>query len=321
MVLTGTATATVFMPTRLIPASALRDRPQPEYLIEHVMAQTGIGQMVGPSYEGKSFMALGQSLCITNGRPWFGYQVKQPGPVIYCLMEGLFDFRDRIDAWLAGNPGTTDDGLWLLPEEELNLADPKSLGQLSRDIDALSIEPRLIVIDTQALATAGTDENSNSEMGVVMANLKQLAQGYGCFVLVVHHTGHDRSRARGASAQKAALDTEIQVVDAAVTITKVKSYRPSKPMPFVLESQGNSVWAKPSVDHETVLWALLMDAGERGVTKREGALAVFDLDSEAKQRWVGRAFDRWVERGIAVVHDQSKPHRWTVRAEVRAMAS
>lgn len=307
--------------SRLVSVRELKRRPKPQYLIQDVMAQTGVGQLWGPTYSGKTFVGISLSLSVTNGRPWFGFPVNLRGPVVYALMEGAFDFAARIDAYLAANTGATEDNLWVLPEESLNLVSSESLNQLETDINALEIHPRLIVIDTQALATPGVEENSNTDMGLVLSNLKKLAKRYGCFCLLIHHTGHDQSHARGASAQRAALDTEIKVDDGRVQVTKVKSYRPSKPLAFVLEEQGDSVWAKPSEDPEKTLWPILLSAGEAGLTKRQGALAAFGSDEVKYVKRTERMFGKWVDQDLAVRRGrQPGPYHWVVTEVVSAVA-
>lgn len=175
-------------------------------------------------------------------------------------------------------------------------------------------EPRLIVVDTQALATPGADENSNRDMGLVLTNMKRLSTAHGCFVLLVHHTGYDTSHSRGASAQRCALDSELRVADGALTVTKVKSYKPSKPLAFDLVSSGReSVWARYNDDWQTVLWQILRDGTPGGgLTVVELAAHTFDDYADSPEMYdkrVERQLKRWTDRGVAAKH-RSRPARW-----------
>lgn len=96
-------------------------------------------------------------------------------------------------------------------ESPIDLGSRSSTDAIKAAIGELSAPPVLIVIDTQARATPGREENSNTEMGVVMNNCKELADEFGTFVLLVHHSGKSGPGARGASAQLAAVDASIQV--------------------------------------------------------------------------------------------------------------
>ena len=71
----------------------------------------------------------------------------------------------------------------------------------------------VLVIDTLARATAGQmDENNNSEMSKLIAGLDAIRERTGVHIMLVHHSGKDASKgARGASALRAACDTEIEL--------------------------------------------------------------------------------------------------------------
>jgi len=242
--------------------------------VEHVMPEYGVGQLFGPTYMGKSFVGLDLALRLANHEEteWFGHAINRHGPVVYVLMEGSWDFPARIDAWTAVHPGTSDDQLFTIHEEPLSLRDTRSMALLSDSISASGVEPVMVVIDTQSLATPGTDENSNTEMNQVFANVKHFAKGLNCFVLLVHHTGHDQSRSRGASAQRAALDLEIQVADGRLVVTKVKGYKESRPYDFALRPSGNSAYV------DTSLWPTLMDRAQR-VDQRDAQVKDKILDA------------------------------------------
>lgn len=123
----------------------------------------------------------------------------------------------------------------------------RHLEQLVAAIRARDVDPALIVVDTQARATVGTDENDNSAMGKVMDGLSALSERYACPVVTVHHTGKDPTRgARGASAVKAALDFEVQVTEGRIDFTKQKDALSPDPWRFELKPSGESAWAAPT---------------------------------------------------------------------------
>jgi hypothetical protein len=78
--------------------------------------------------------------------------------------------------------------------------------RLIQDARGAKIQPAIIVVDTQGQATVGREENSNTDMNAVYRNCKRLAWELGCLVSLVHHTGWDVTRERGASAQRQAVD-------------------------------------------------------------------------------------------------------------------
>lgn len=235
-------------------AAERRDRPEPRWRVKGLMPETGVGQIYGPTYSGKTFLALDLALTISTGLPrWQDrFEVQQHGPVVYILMEGAFGFTQRIKAWVSST-GLEDDQLYTVEEKPIDLMNPDILGQLSTAMKGTLPEaPALVVVDTQSLATPGLEENSNTDMTRLYLGLKQWSRTLGCPVLVVHHTGHERGRARGASAQKAALDFEIEVEPRDdtdrkdVRVTKVKEAEPHEPWQIELERHGGSVVAVPA---------------------------------------------------------------------------
>ena len=79
----------------------------------------------------------------------------------------------------------------------------------------MSVPVRLIVVDTLSRALAGGNENAPDAMGFLVTNMDRIRAETGCAVYFVHHSGKDAAKgARGHSLLRAAVDTEIQVVDA-----------------------------------------------------------------------------------------------------------
>ncbi|MFI8296831.1 AAA family ATPase [Streptomyces nigra] len=231
--------------SRFLSRQELAQRPEPQWLVERLIPEYGIGQLFGPTYGGKTYAAIDLVMRITTGMGhWIGHTIKLSGPVFYVLMEGGFDFGKRLDAWEL-RYGRTSDELYVMVEEELNLADAESLEQLAEDVTAVSSTPRLLVIDTQSLAISGVEENDNTGMNEVMQKLKRLSKALGCFVLLVHHTGYaTEDRGRGASAQPAALDTIIRIKGSdkdgrKISVPKVKAGREIRDLDFRLEEQRN----------------------------------------------------------------------------------
>jgi hypothetical protein len=257
--------------SRLKAAGDRRNRPELVWTVEDTLPEYGVGMLVGPSYTGKTYVGvdLSLSLCNDSVATWFGREVRRRGDVVYVLMEGAWDFQQRVEAWLSAHPGTTDERLYTLEEEELNLGRGSDVKQLALDVEALDLAPVLLVIDTQSLATAGIDENDNSRMSSVYGALKWLSKRLHCVVLAVHHTGHSGNRARGASAQFASADVELLLDSHTIKATKVKAYRPwEQPEGFRFVSAGRSAHIEPV----GLLAALAGASGDRSTALRERVL-------------------------------------------------
>jgi len=103
--------------------------------------------------------------------------------------------------------------MWL-SKSGCDLDKPEGYRLVSDHIKTLPEPPKLIVVDTLHRFLAG-DENLAQDTRVMLASCSSLMDEFECSVLLVHHTGvseEAQHRARGSSAWKGALDTEISVV-------------------------------------------------------------------------------------------------------------
>jgi len=197
---------------RLYSISDLLDLPTPDWLISNVLPETGLALLYGPSGAGKSFAAIDLALHIAHGRPWLGRATKKRA-IVYIAGEGRFGIAKRAVAWhhyhgvgCAGVP------FYVIPTA-LDLLNPKvDLEQLVDSLTRLNAPIGGVVVDTLARAFHGGDENDAKDMGAFITNCDHIRDVTGGLIMPVHHTGKDKDRgARGSSALRAAVDTEISV--------------------------------------------------------------------------------------------------------------
>ena len=98
----------------------------------------------------------------------------------------------------------------------------------------------MVVVDTLAMSIGEGSENDGRDMGMFISNIMRLKAYFNCHILIVHHTGKDRSKgARGHSSLRAALDTEIELkADGLVrvaSVTKQRDMESGKKVAFTLE--------------------------------------------------------------------------------------
>lgn len=196
-----------------------------EMLIKRVMPHGGLVVVFGASGSGKSFFVIDVVCAIAQGKPWNGRHVKK-GRVVYVFAEGAGGGMSRIEAYGLHH------GV-LLEELDLHLisaapnlveaGDVKDLIAAVKSIGPVSV----IVCDTLAQMTAGSDENASRDMSRAVASCQALGAATGATVLLVAHSGKDASKGiRGWSGIKGAIDAEIEIVRAddnrVATISKVK---------------------------------------------------------------------------------------------------
>lgn len=233
----------------LLTTEAIRNLPPPDHLIAGYLNRNSLATLYGPSGGGKTFLALDWALHTATGSHWQHADTK-PGPVLYMIAEGATGIGRRLDAWQTHHKIHQLDQFapitWI--PHAVNLADRLDVAAL-RTITQ-EIAPALIIIDTLARCTVGVEENSARDVGVVIDNLDTLRRATGACVLTIHHTGKDLANgARGSSALRAAMDTEIELLGAdnmTVRVTKQKDGPEPKPLWLARKPAADSLVLVPA---------------------------------------------------------------------------
>lgn len=217
--------------------------PDPEWMIEGMIVRGGgIGQIIGTSTAGKTFVALDLALSICGKDDWLGHKINVNGPVVYACLENPAGFRKRLRTWLI-RYGIQRYRLKIVRHHQINLMKADSVGEFLSGVR--TIEPAMVIIDTQAKATAGMDENSAQDTGVMIEYIEAVARELTCPVILVHHVGHagsDRLGGRGSTALFAAMDFVILVKhdtktkERTLEFTKLKDGDPINALSFHIES-------------------------------------------------------------------------------------
>ncbi|SHJ24337.1 helicase RepA family protein [Wenxinia saemankumensis] len=202
------------------------------YLVKGWLSRRGLSMLYGPSNAGKTFVALDIAMHIAAGQTWRECRVNG-GSVLYVAAEGGAGVRNRLAALKRERPEIADAPLTLLPVS----LDLHSAG------DALALceiipdgEPALVVIDTLARSMGDGDENTAKDAAMFVRNCDLIREATGAHVMVVHHTGKDEDRgARGSSALRAAVDTEIHVTsEGEIVCKKQRDMAIAGPLHFAL---------------------------------------------------------------------------------------
>jgi putative DNA primase/helicase len=181
----------------------------PQWLIARHIPENSLIALFGRFSTCKSFLAMSWALSIASGQPWLGRRA-QPGHVFYISAEGNAGIVKRATAFCKEN------GLKELPEKfhtitcSVAMNDPTILDYLAigiRQTLKADEKPKLIVIDTLNRCFGGGDENSTKDMSAFVAGCDAMREEFGASMLIIHHTGHDRSRgSRGATSLPSAMD-------------------------------------------------------------------------------------------------------------------
>jgi hypothetical protein len=218
----------------------MRAMPPPPPHNDGWLYRDSLAVIYGPSGLGKTHVAVDIAASVTSRQHWKGASVHN-GPVLYVVAEGVSGIGVRTEAWEDWH-GTACEVTWL--PEAVNLTSPQWAAALAEVVAEL--RPVLVVIDTFARSIVGADENSARDIGVVVAHLDLIRRAAGSCVLLVHHPGKEaRQGARGSSALRGALDTELELGgdDRRLWLRnpKQKNAAEHPPLPLTLTAHAASV--------------------------------------------------------------------------------
>jgi len=186
-----------------------RHLPRHVWLVRDVFHGGEVIILWGESQAGKTALLLDMVAAIASGSDWAGHPVTRTN-VVYVALEGQIGVRTRVQA-LEHDRGVSHlEGIHYV-FNPCNVASEADVNELA--LTALKHDAKFIVIDTLSASIAGmAEENSNSAMAGMIANVQRLTQMTGAAVLLVHHCGNDPRRgARGAYALHANPDVSIEV--------------------------------------------------------------------------------------------------------------
>lgn len=196
---------------RLLTAEQVKAIPAAPYRLRGLLPATGLASLYGESGSGKSFLAMDLVFAIAVGfSEWFGMAIK-PAPVVYIALEGRSGVSKRIKAWEKHyDRSLTNEVRFLL--SDFTLLDDRGVAALAAEIVAKVGTGSVVVVDTLNQSAPGADENSSVDMGRIRGNAERLGQLVQGLVLLVHHSGKDRTKGmRGHSSLHAAMDAVLEV--------------------------------------------------------------------------------------------------------------
>jgi RecA/RadA recombinase len=202
------------------------------YLVKGLLQRQSYAELFGQPGEGKTFVAMDLAYHVAAGAPWMDRKI-HAGVVLYLAYEGTGGMRKRALA-LRQRYGDKDVPLFI-DGASYNLREQTGRKALGETIALLPEKPVLIVIDTFARALMGGDENSAQDVGAFNSAIAALIESTGACVLIVHHSGKNKSAgARGSSALLGAIDTELEVDMQQVIASKQRDVEMSEPIGFKL---------------------------------------------------------------------------------------
>jgi hypothetical protein len=238
--------------------------PPTRWLLTGVLPQRGLGALYSKPGKGKSFVAVHLAFEAATGGQFFGEAFPRPLRVVYVAAERESDIRDRIEAQAKHRNIAVPDNLAVIvaPRPWHGLRDYELLRYALAGVAAErwgGAPPDLIVFDTFARMSLGTNENASEEMGLLIEAFGALVKECGeAFGLLVHHEGKDTTKGlRGSSALLGALDVVLRLEPDAqalkVTVEKLNAAPDGATAWFRIIGQPIPDPADPGLDGVRVL--------------------------------------------------------------------
>jgi hypothetical protein len=179
------------------------------YLVKNLVPRSGLVVVWGPPKCGKSFWVFDLVMHAALGWEYRGLRVKK-GPVVYCALEGVKGFTNRIEAFRIKRPGSDDAQLSLMFAPLDLVRDRKALIESIRAQLPEGARPFSVVIDTLNRSLVGS-ESKDEDMGAYVRAADAIRDAFDCVVIIIHHCGHNEDRPRGHSSLLGAADVQISV--------------------------------------------------------------------------------------------------------------
>lgn len=229
---------------RFFSAADLVAMPAPlDWLVRNVIERAVLALFFGDAASCKTWLALSLALAVAAGKNWMGHAVHQ-GAVFVLAGEGNRGLRRRLAGLACHHGWDLVDVPLYVSDRGAALSDPLSVAEVVAEVRRLVVEtghePVLVIVDTVSRNFGAADENSTADMAGFVRGCDWLREEFGATVLLIHHVGHgDKTRARGNTTLRGALDTEYRIArDEAgvitVDCTKAKDFEAPAPRFFML---------------------------------------------------------------------------------------
>ena len=184
----------------------LDDFPDPEWLVEDVLAKNSICVIAGDGGHGKSWLSLALALSVASGRDWLGHFKVKRGPVVYIDQEkpgSLIKYRRNLLMSGMGLSYSELEPIRFILDREIDffpMFDRYSHeGQRREVIDQLVEElkiwkPILVIADSLRACHSGREDSSDDMRPVFQTIRKAIGEANSdAGTLIPHHTNKQGS--------------------------------------------------------------------------------------------------------------------------------
>jgi hypothetical protein len=186
----------------------LLNRPHRVMLVDDLLFTAGVITMVAGAGGGKTTLALSLALTVATGGMWGDKQITQM-PVFWVAGQGQEDLRAMYESWMEKFPdrGKPQGRVF---EDAVDFANQRDARKFFRE-ELKGKPPGLIVTDALGDMIGNLNEKETRDMNLFYRNIWWMARKNKGVVLVLHHTGWENERERGAKAIRDNSDIVVQI--------------------------------------------------------------------------------------------------------------
>ena len=168
---------------------------QPPYRVEPLAVDGHLTVLAATGGDGKTWLGFAMAAGVAHGTPVAGMACVQGKTVIFDAENGPWVLGSRMKALEEGLPA---DRVAIYDADGLRLSDPEDRAWMLATIR--TEQANLVIIDALRPLAPDVAENDSDSMAPVVIGAKQLARDSGAAVVLIHHRGHDKTRAfRGST--------------------------------------------------------------------------------------------------------------------------
>ena len=168
---------------------------QPPYRVEPLAVDGHLTVLAATGGDGKTWLGFAMAAGVAHGTSVAGMPCAQGRTVIFDAENGPWVLGSRMKALEEGLPA---DRVAIYDADGLRLSDPEDRAWMLQTIKAE--QANLVIIDALRPLAPDVAENDSDSMAPVVIGAKQLARDSGAAVVLIHHRGHDKTRAfRGST--------------------------------------------------------------------------------------------------------------------------
>lgn len=236
-----------------------------KWLVKGWIPRNSMIMLHGPSGSGKSLVVMDMVCRVASDHldVWNGHKVRHGG-VVYLAGEGYTGMNARLEAWCQHHEINTINMIISNHGTDLNTSEGYNF--IVDEIKQMGFNPDLIVIDTLHRFLLG-DENSAQDAGSMIKYCGKLMNEFDCSCMYIHHTGvaeGAQNRARGSSAWKGALESEINIIpqkdDSPMEVKCLKTKDGTMPETIYMRIKGHQFDDWLDEDDEPISGAIVVQS-------------------------------------------------------------